>query len=103
MKEGKNASPDASGRTVALTEKLFKRLKSLTADNLHGESYLEAAQALGLPQLVERFARINSEQLRLGHLSPDLECERRNAYTQLMQQARQLLSPQQGQRLYLCF
>ena len=93
----------APGGTEVLTNKQFARLKQLTENNDHGTSYLEASQALGLPHLEEEFERINREHQRQGELSVGLEFRRRHAYTQLLAEAKRLLTPKHYDRLYMCF
>ena len=84
-------------------EKLFKRLRSLTELNLHGECYATAARALGLSKLVEQFERISRDRERVGHLSFDLYAEQHRAYENLLAEAKQRLSAAQYAQLYLCF
>ncbi|WP_157657761.1 hypothetical protein [Burkholderia ubonensis] len=87
----------------AVGEKLFKRLKSLTELNLHGECYATAARALGLPNLVEQFERIERARAQAGYLSPQLYSERYRAYEKLLAEAKRQLSDLQYAQLYLCF
>jgi len=86
-----------------LADKLFSRLRSLKANNLHGECYQAAAQALGLSELAQQFERINGIQDREGHLPHDVYHERHRAYQQLLQSARSRLSIEQYNKLYMCF
>lgn len=86
-----------------LSEKLFQQLKFLTENNLHGDAYLAAAQALGLSKLERELTRINLIHARVGHLSPDLNQQRYRTYVQLLQTARTMLSKQQYDRLHMCF
>lgn len=85
-----------------LSEKLFKRLKSLTAINHSSEAYLEAAQALGLTELEREFNRIQLIHVRAGELSYDLNRTRYAAYQQLIKHAKSMLSAEQAQKLYMC-
>jgi hypothetical protein len=89
------------GNTV--TEKLLTQLKSLTENNLHGEAYQVAAQALGQQALHDQFARIERDRVRIGHLPHDLNQERYAAYTELMQVAKRRLFPAAYDRFYMCF
>lgn len=96
----------ATGQTTTtpgVTEKLIRRLKSLTKLNLHGEAYQIAAEALGDTQLHDQFARIERTRVRLGHLPHDLNQERYKAYTELMQLAKRRLFPDAYNRFYMCF
>lgn len=86
-----------------LTEAFFTRFKSLTARNLHGEAYQEAAQVFGLTDLRAEFERIERERVRIGHLPPDIYEQRYRAYAQLMQHAKRSLSEAQFLRFYMCF
>jgi hypothetical protein len=86
-----------------LTEAFFRHFKSLTARNLHGEAYQEAAQVFGLTDLRDEFARIERERVRIGHLPHDLYQQRYNAYAKLMQHAKRSLSEAQFNRFYMCF
>lgn len=96
----------AAGKYIdngTLTEKFFARMKSLKANNNHGDAYEEAAQVLGQPELRDQFARINREQARLGHLPHHLNNERHRIYTQLMAAGKRQLSPAQYDRFHMCF
>lgn len=88
---------------VTLPEKLFIRLSELKDVNAHGDSYQEAATALGLTHLAEQFSRINSGQLHQGHLTHGLATKRQKAHEQLLQEAKHLLSETQYNQLYMCF
>lgn len=96
----------SAGQTVVpnkVTEKLLTRLKALTENNLHGEAYQVAAEALGETVLHDQFAQIERNRVSIGHLSHDLNQERYQAYTQLMQVAKRRLFPAQYDRFYMCF
>lgn len=86
-----------------LSDKLFKRLKSLKHNNFHGEAYQEAARALGLTELEDEFSRINEAHARAGELSYDLNQTRYAAYQKLILKSKSMLTPEQAQKLYMCF
>jgi hypothetical protein len=88
---------------IRLDAQTLHRLHSLKEDNLHGEAYQLAAQALELPDLVDTFTRINRDHNRAGWLRPELDAERRSAYEKLLVQARKLLTEEQYNQLYMCF
>jgi hypothetical protein len=77
---------------IRLDAQTLHRLHSLKEDNLHGEAYQLAAQALELP-----------DHNRAGWLRPELDAERRSAYEKLLVQARKLLTEEQYNQLYMCF
>jgi hypothetical protein len=96
----------AAGKYInngTLSEKFFARMRSLKANNNHGDAYEEASQVLGQPELRDQFARLNREQARLGHLPHHLCNERHRVYDQLMAVAKRQLSQAQYDRFYLCF
>lgn len=96
----------AAGKYInngTLTEKFFARMKSLKANNNHGDAYEEASQVLGQPELRDQFALINREQARLGHLPHHLYHERHRIYDQLMSAAKRQLSPAQYDRFHMSF
>lgn len=86
-----------------LTEAFFTRFKTLTARNLFGVAYQEAAQVFGRQDLHDEFARIERERVRIGHLPPDIYQERYVAYGELMRHAKRSLSDAQFKRFYMCF
>lgn len=86
-----------------LPEKLFQRLDLLKEDNLHGEAYQEAAQALEHDELEQKFRQINIARTRAGYLTSSLNDERRRAYVELLKHAKTQLSQEQYDRLYMCF
>jgi len=88
---------------TGVTKKLLKHLKSLTELNLHGECYETAAQALGLPKLVEEFGRINREHARRGYLTWELNAVQRAAYEKLLAEAQRTLPAGLYDKLYRCF
>lgn len=88
---------------IRLDAQTLRRIASLKEDNLHGEAYLLAAQALELADLVDTFTRINRDHNRAGWLNLTLESERRTAYEKLLAEARKLLTEEQYSQLYMCF
>jgi len=86
-----------------LNNKLFARLRALKKNNCHGEAYVEAAQALGLTELRDQFARIDRDLVREGHLSFELNQERHAAYNKLMQEAKRRFPGALYDRFYMCF
>lgn len=89
--------------SLVLSDKLFRRLKSLTQENFHGEAYQEAARALKLPELEAEFARINEIRDRAGELSYEMNQKRNAAYQQLILKSRSILSAEQAKKLNMCF
>lgn len=86
-----------------LPEKLFMRLRSLKAHNLHGDCYKMAAKALDLPVLEQMFAQYNEIQVREGELRHEIYQARHRAYEQLLKEAKSRLSKEQYDKLYMCF
>jgi hypothetical protein len=86
-----------------LSESTFRRFKALKESNNHGECYQEAAKALDLDELVQKFARINRIHKEKGELSFDLNNERYGLYQELLKGARARLSQSQYDRFYMCF
>jgi hypothetical protein len=95
--------PEQVHPSHVLSDKLFKRLKSLKHNNYHGEAYQEAAHALGLTELEAEFTRINQIHARAGELSYELNQTRYAAYQQLIQKSKSMLSAEQAKKLHMCF
>lgn len=79
---------------------VLSEIKSLTANNCHGEAMLAAAKALGNEVLAERFANINKRHMAMGHLEMELYEDRRDAYFTLINEAKALLSPGDFKKLH---
>lgn len=79
---------------------VLRKIRKLTASNDHGGAYIEAAKALGSPDLADCFHRIRQEHLRLGELPAPLYDERRSFYTQLLALAKTQLGNAEYRSLY---
>ena len=88
---------------IVLNEKTMRRIAFMTYRNAHGEAYQLGAEMLGLSELAERFAGIESQRQQLGYLSQVLCEERRNAYDELMSHARTHMSDADFQQFYMAF
>lgn len=86
-----------------ITMRTLGRLKAMTARNDHGAAYEAAAQALGLQNLQEQFARINSEHRHLGDLSYEASQRRYRLYQELMAQAKSKLDAVRFEQFRMCF
>lgn len=88
---------------TTLTPKLIRQLKAMKARNDHGAAYQVAAEALEAHDLMQVFSDINRKHDELGELTIDLCHKRHHAYEALMARARTALSPDDYQKLYMCF
>lgn len=94
---------NSQNTNINLTEKQLRYWRSLTQNNNFGDAYEDAAEALGLAELREKFRSINQQHMRKGELTLDLNRQRHQLYVELITKAKQLLNPVQYQKFYMCF
>lgn len=88
---------------MELSRRTLRELRALTQQNAHTEAYLLGARTLGLTDLVATLDFINRECERAGELLQSLSEPRYKAYSQMLAEARKLLTEEQYNQFYRCF
>jgi len=88
---------------TGINEENIQHIAFLTSCNCHGEAYQRGAEMLGCEKLAERFSNIEYQRQKVGHLSVELQYDRRKAYEEMMEYARTHMSEVDFQKFYMAF
>jgi hypothetical protein len=86
-----------------IRKKLFRELKRKTGDNRHTEAYRLASEALGFDTLEKIFRGILIIQEALNDLPDEFNTFRHTCYKIMIEQASELLSPEEFKEFHNCF